>query len=120
MSEAFAGIRDEREFSYMLRDFLDRFREAPDGALISDEPSSLTRVLDDHGLADAYLASTAAWLARRHGLPVPDWARGTARALAKPWFAAKTHKLRMLLLQDSPTEFRIRNLFVSSDALSRA
>ncbi|WP_367871316.1 hypothetical protein [Luteolibacter sp. Populi] len=120
MSVAFAGISNEQDFSYGFRDFLDRFREAPDFAMISDEPASLKDALNDDGLADAYLASIAAWLARRHDLPVPDWAVGTARALAKPWFAAKTHKLRMVLLQESPVEFRVRNLFVSANALSRA
>ena len=120
MSEAFGRISTEREFSFMLRDYLDRFRDAPDPGLISEEPSSLKGILNDEGLADAYLASVAAWLARRHGFSVPAWASGSARALSKPWFAAKTHRLRMLLLQDSPVEFRIRNLFVSSDALHRA
>ena len=120
MSVAFARISTAEDFSYGFRDFLDRFREAPDLALISDEPASLTEALNDDGLADAYLASIAAWLAHRHGLPVPEWAAGTARALGKPWFAAKTHKLRMVLLQESPTEFRVRNLFVSANALSRA
>jgi len=120
MAVAFAEISNERDFSYGFRDFLDRFRDAPDSALIAEEPASLKEVLNDGGLADAYLASIAAWLAHRHGIPVPEWARGTARALSKPWFAAKTHKLRMVLLQESPTEFRVRNLFVSANALSRA
>ena len=120
MSVAFRPVSSEREFSFMLRDYLDRFREAPDPSLLSDEPASLEPVLNDGGLADAYLASMAAWLAHRHGFAVPAWASGTTRSLGKPWFAAKSHKLRMLLLQDSPVEFRIRNLFVSSDALHRA
>ena len=119
MRDAFAGIGSREDFSFMLRDFLDRFRELPDPALIEEEPSLLAGVLHDDGLSDAWLASAAAWLARRQGLPVPVWARGTARCLPHPWFAARTHKLRMLLLQDSPTEFRIRNLFVSADAIER-
>lgn len=119
MRDLFAGVSSREEFSLALRDFIDRFRDCPDGVLIADEPTLLAAALGDDGLSDAWLASTAAWLARRHGLPVPSWARGHARCLARPWFAAKTHKLRMLLLQDSPTEFRIRNLFVSADAIER-
>ena len=69
---------------------------------------------------DAFLASTAAYLAQKHKLPVPDWAKGTSRALGKPWFAAKSHNIRMVLLQESPAAFRIRNLFVSANALHRA
>jgi hypothetical protein len=60
MATAFAGIQSERDFSYMLRDFLDRFREAPDSSLIAEEPALLNEVLNDGGLADAYLASVAA------------------------------------------------------------
>jgi len=120
MKEAFAGIHNTGDFGYMLRDFLDRFQEQPDPSLVAEEPALLATLLKDHGVADAYLAATAAWLAHKHGLRVPPWATGTSRALDVPWFAARTHKLRMLLIQESPTEFRIRNLFVSANALARA
>ncbi len=120
MKEVFAGIKSTEDFGYMLRDFLDRFREQPDPALIAEEPVLLSSILKDHGVADAYLAATAAWLANRHGLSIPLWAASASRALGVPWFAARTHKLRMLLIQESPVEFRIRNLFVSANALSRA
>ena len=35
-------------------------------------------------------------------------------------FAARTKTLKAVLLQESPAEFRIRNLFVSANVLSRA
>lgn len=119
LAMTFREVRTSRAFGYALSDFLDRFRETPDPALVSEEPCSLREVLDDDGLADAYLASTAAWVCRTHRLPVPAWARGAARALEHPWFAARSPKLKALLLQDSPAEFRVRNLFVSADALMR-
>jgi hypothetical protein len=37
-----------------------------------------------------------------------------------PWFAAKSPNLKAILLQESPAAFRVRNLFVSANALSRA
>jgi hypothetical protein len=120
MSEKFAGITDTETFGYSLRDFLDRFRETPSSDLIAKEPKLLEPQLNDGGRADAFLASTAAYLAHQHHLPVPSWASGNSRALEKPWFAAKTHNLRMILLQESPAAFRVRNLFVSANALSRA
>ncbi len=120
MKEAFAAVRTSEDFGYRLRDFLDRFQDNPVLSLIAEEPAGLSERLNDRGVADAYLAATAAWLANRNHLPVPQWAKRDSRALEVPWFAANSHKLRMLLLQDSPTEFRIRNLFVSADALSRA
>jgi hypothetical protein len=120
MKEAFAAIQCGEDFGYMIRDFLDRFRDDPSPFLIAEEPAPLAPVLDDSGLADAYLAATAAWLANKNRLPVPAWAKGPSRALEAPWFAARSHKLRMLLLQESPSEFRLRNLFVSANALHRA
>ncbi len=120
MREKFAEITDTGSFGYAMRDFLDRFRETPSFDLIADEPPLLESCLNDGGRADAYLASAAAFLAQKHQLPVPKWAKGNARALEKPWFAAKTHNLRMILLQESPAAFRVRNLFVSANALSRA
>lgn len=120
MAQQFASVSDMRSFGYLMRDFADRFNYAPASALVVDEPASLTPVLQDDGIGDAWLASAAAWLCRSHGLPSPTWAEGTARALAIPFFAAKTKALKAVLLQESPTEFRIRNLFVSANALSRA
>jgi len=120
MREKFTGITDTETFGYCLRDFLDRFRENPTFDLIAEEPALLEPNLKDTGRADAFLASTAAYLALKHQLPVPTWARGNSRALEKPWFAAKSHNLRMILLQESPAAFRVRNLFVSANALSRA
>ena len=120
MKQAFAAIQSGEDFGYMIRDFLDRFRDEPTSSLIAEEPALLAPVLDDDDLADAYLAATAAWLANNNRLPVPAWAKGSSRALETPWFAARSHKLRMLLLQESPSEFRLRNLFVSANALFRA
>lgn len=119
MRQKFAGITDTQTFGYTLRDFLDRFRETPSYELLADEPELLETTLKDNGRADAFLASTAAYLAQQHQFPMPPWAKGNARALERPWFAAKTHELRMVLLQESPTAFRLRNLFVSANALSR-
>lgn len=40
------------------------------------------------------------------------------RVLGTPYFAAKTHALRMILLQESPSAFRERNIFVSDNSLN--
>lgn len=120
MAVKFAGVADSRDFGYALRDFVDRFRTAPSFGLVADEPALLEPSFRDGGLADAYLASAAAWLCRTHHMPVPRWAQGTARSLARPFFAARTKGLKAILLQESPTEFRLRNIFVSANALSRA
>lgn len=120
LAEYAAHVTSERAFGYAVRDFLDRFRHQPDASLIADEPPLIVSILRDEGLADAYLASVAVTLAHAQGWFAPVWAKGSARALVKPFFAAKTPRLKAILCQESPVEFRIRNIFVSANALSRA
>ncbi len=115
-----AGIASAQGLSFALRDFLDRFRESPSLELLSDSPESLEPTLQDGGLADAYIAGVAAYLAHENHWPAPSWAAGTSRALRTPYFAAKTPKMKALLLQESPLEFRLKHIFVSANALSRA
>jgi len=69
---------------------------------------------------DAYLAATAEELARRFELPHPAWTVGEDRQLRRPWFATPLAAVRAVLLLESPPAFRVRNLFVSENALSRA
>lgn len=120
MADVFCSISSADDFSYVVRDFVDRFNASPDVAMISQEPAMLVDSLHDNGVADAWVASTAVYLAKKHQLSVPQWARHNARALKTPWFAAKSPNLKAILLQESPAAFRVRNLFVSANVLSRA
>lgn len=109
----------EGSISFPLRDFLDGFQSEPGLAKLAQEPQKLAAVLRDEGLADAYLAAVCDHLCRRHRLVPPAWICDPSRVLRMPHFAAKTHGLRMILLQESPAAFRERNIFVSANALSR-
>ncbi len=113
-------MREADDFGYALRNFLDRFRRNPDPRLLGDAPDKLGCLLNDDGLADAYLASAAALLCQEQGFPCPEWVDQPDRVFKRPWFAAKTPNLKAILLQESPAAFRVRNLFVSANALSRA
>lgn len=119
LSEVAKVARREGRFSNALRDFLDGFYAEPAPEKLRDEPELLASSLHDGGLADAYLASVCDHLCRRYRLARPDWSKCPLRVLAKPHFAARTHGLRMIYLQESPTAFRKRNIFVSANALSR-
>jgi len=112
--------RESRSFSHPLRDFLDGFYADPLPGRLSAKPQLLAGFLRDEGFADAYLAAVGDHLSRRYRLPRPAWVKSKDRILAKPHFSAKTHGLRMILLQESPPAFRERNIFVSANALSRA
>jgi len=106
--------------TFALRDFLDGFYADVDLQKLSEEPPRISAALNDNGFADAYLAAVCDHLCRRYALPKPDWIFAPGRILQVPHFAAKTHGLRMVLLQESPPAFRERNIFVSANALSRA
>jgi len=113
-------VHQPDDFSYALRNFLDRFRRHPSISLLQDEPETLTFLLQDDGLADAYVASAAALLCQENDLPCPLWVNAKSRIMKTPWFAARSPNLKAILLQESPAAFRVRNLFVSANALSRA
>lgn len=112
--------REEGEFRFALCDFLDGFYANPSRTRLADEPELLSEALDDKGLADAYLAAACDFLCRRYRLERPEWIKSPERILATPHFEARTHGLRMILLEESPPPFRERNIFVSANALSRA
>jgi hypothetical protein len=115
-----ASVQKPDDFDYAIANFLDRFKRDPRPGLLVDEPPLLVGRLNDEGLADAYVAAVAAHLCQQQGLPFPKWVGSSMRIKKRPWFAAKTPNLKAILLQESPAAFRVRNLFVSANALSRA
>jgi len=117
---AIAGQSNSTEhFSLGFRDFLDGFYENPHASKLAEEPRHLMEILHDEGYADAYLAALAEHLAGRYRFPVPAWCRNPERSLKEPKFAFETPEGRMFLLVESPTAFRVRNIFISADGLSR-
>jgi len=80
----------------------------------------LSPSLDDVGYADAFVATTAANLCQIHNFKAPAWVNAKCRIIPIPWFAAKSPNMRAIRLQESPAAFRVRNLFVTANALSRA
>ena len=108
------------EVSFAIRDFLDGFYAHPDACALADAPALLAGKITDGARLDAYLAAIAEHLCRMNGWPAPAWTFAPQRFLEMPWFCMNTHAGRMLLLMDSPSAFRARNIFVSADALARA
>ena len=108
------------EFSFALRDFLDGFYAQPASGALAEMPLRLAGAMADGERFDAYLGAVAEHLSRAHRWAVPSWARAASRYLAAPWFGMSSHGGRMILLAESPAAFRVRNIFVSENALSRA
>jgi hypothetical protein len=120
LAEVASWSNDSTAFWYNIRDFLDEFRRSRGAAMLSSEPAKRASVFNEGDVADAYLAAVAVSLAREVGVPPPTWACDASRRLLRPWFANAGARLRATLLAESPAPFRERNLFVSSNALSRA
>ena len=120
LAEVAVKCRDAEMLGYSIPEFLDEFYAEPLAERLTEEPRSLTALLGDEGLADAYLAGIADHLARQYKLRPPAWVSAPGRTLANPWFAMKSHGGRMCMLIESPPAFRERNIFISANALSRA
>ena len=119
-ADSLRSVKQQDDFDYALANFLDRFKKTPDLEMLSEEPPVLRMLLNDDGLTDSFAAAAAAHLCQLHDLPFPEWVNKPSRRMKYPWLAATSHNLRMILLQESPAAFRIRNLFVSANALHRA
>lgn len=109
-----------KAFSYHLADFLDQFYLERRKEMLLEEPERLEGKITDGGVADAYFAATAVYLARLIMFNPPAWAWQESRKLKYPWFASPGRAIRATLIVESPAPFRERNLFVSENALSRA
>lgn len=120
LAEVAEWSTDRREFEYNFADFLDQFYLERRAGMLAQEPRRLEKVINDGGVADAYLAATAVSLARLIRVVPPTWAWAEDRKLKSPWFAHPGPAVRAMLLAESPAPFRERNLFVSENALSRA
>lgn len=112
--------RDADTLGFSIAGFLDEFYAEPLPERLAEEPRSLTAMLGDDGLADAYLAGIADHLSRQYHFKPPAWISGPGRILTNPWFALESHGGRMCMLIESPSAFRERNIFISANALSRA
>jgi hypothetical protein len=80
-----------------------------------DREPSATRSAE----VDAALAALAEYLARRDNWPVPSWARKPGRYSAKWWFVTPLRGMHATALQESPSSFRTRGVFITASALSR-
>jgi len=110
------------EFGRNLKDFLHEFAYANKRGLdleplLSEEPPRLAGGFEQGRICDAFLAATANYLARVNGIQTPAWALNQDRVLDEPWFSEELPIVRLLLLRDTPSAFKDKNVFVFDSAL---
>jgi len=104
--------RDPRWWKIALMDFVDDFRVHKDPAAI-EQPF----VLGDEQ-RDAVLAAVLESLCDELSLPIPSWL-DEVPASKIPFFVAGLENLKATAIVESPVRFRLRNVFVMEDFLSR-
>jgi hypothetical protein len=68
---------------------------------------------------DAALAALAEHLSRRDGWTTPPWATDSSRYSRRWWFVAPLQGIHATALQQSPSAFRRRGVFITADGLAR-
>jgi len=120
-------IANKEDFGFYLRNFLDDFyaldQEDRQKVLISP-----VRYHENYRRELSFIAAAVEKLADDYGLACPDWIFDRRYYSADPLFPAflertdpqKKSKLRIVLMVESPPQFKVRNIFVSRNCLSRA
>ena len=71
-------------------------------------------------LCDAFLAALADYVSRRNGLVSPAWSQDQSLPHPRPWFSPPELGLRALVIRDTPSAFKDKNIFILPSALEVA
>jgi hypothetical protein len=125
LSEVVAEAETYEDFGMNMRDFLHVYAERlkqgqPITPMLIEEPPLLEPRFAEGNICDAFVAATADFLSRKNKFHTPVWALNEARVLEKPWFAWPALEVRALLLRDTPSAFKDKNIFILENAFNVA
>ena len=99
--------------------FVDDWRRTPLDLRPSLCAEPLPSLTSEDARWEAFMAAAVEWLCAQDGLPFPGWTSKSEYRLSEPWFLYPGWRLRAWQLVETPTPFRMRNIFGGDRILAR-
>ncbi len=112
--QASKQVIDGVDWKIAFFNFVDDLRSTKSSKLIENAP-----VIDLPEKEYALISAMVRFLCREQQLAIPEWAK-RPWPLSVPWFVSSMDKFREIAQKETPDEFRVNNIFVLDNFMSRA